>query len=289
MKLTKRIAAIAGAVAFVAATGGTALAATDHGSSPSAVTVAASSAATPATDVHGCVYLGANRTLEHVYSVAGSGGACPKNTFAVDLTGPAGPKGATGATGPQGPAGQAGVSAVTSITASTNVTEWPESSGWAADAFGRGLTETVQHAAPSADCGGTPQCWFVTGQISDNGTFQTVAGAQSPNGSSTAKIAGVLDGTIVGTADFEFYASSNKISASTVPVSMTGADRTATTSTWGELAFPQETTFDGVKLTAYSWTYTAPKTCEQWLDQINPGDDGQGAPDGNITGVNACN
>jgi hypothetical protein len=32
----------------------------------------------------------------------------------------------------------------------------------------------------------------------------------------------------------------------------------------------------------------APKTCEKWVDQINPGDDGQGPADGNITGVNAC-
>jgi hypothetical protein len=29
------------------------------------------------------------------------------------------------------------------------------------------------------------------------------------------------------------------------------------------------------------WTYTSP--CEQWIDGINPGDDGHSVGDGNIT------
>ena len=137
--------------------------------------------------------------------------------------GPAGPKGDAGPAGPAGPAGSAGASDVVSATASTTITAWPESSGWATDAFTRTVSETVNHAAASAKCGGTPQCWFVTGEITDNGTFQTVAGAQSPNGSSSATIAGVLDGTMQGTATFEFYASSNKLAASNVPVSADGS------------------------------------------------------------------
>lgn len=168
------------------------------------------------------------------------------------------------------------------------VTNWPESSGWATDAFTRTLTEQVDHEAPSAKCGGTPQCYFVTGEITDNGTFQTVAGAASPNGSSSAKISGVLDGTMQGTAHFEFYTSSNKLAVSNVPVSADGSAKPASTTDWGELGFPSGTTFAGVNLTAYDWTCVAPATCEQWNDQINPGDDGQGPSDGNITGVNAC-
>jgi hypothetical protein len=89
-------------------------------------------------------------------------------------------------------------------------------------------------------------------------------------------------------ANFEFFASSNQIAAANVPVSATGTAPPSSTTDWGELAFPTSTTFAGASLPAYSWTYVAPKTCEKWVDQINPGDDGQGPADGNITGVNAC-
>lgn len=293
----RSIAAVVATTAGALGLAGTALAASGSPASH-ATTAAMSAAAAPARaaaapdPINGCV-TGTNRTLEQVFTDPANFPGCKSPAFQVtwNVQGPAGPKGATGAggpQGPQGPAGPAGTSAVTTISASTNVTNWAESSGWATDAFGRMLTETVQHAAPSADCGGTPQCWFVTGQLSDNGTFQTTAGAASPNGSSSAKIAGVLAGTMQGTADFEFYSSTNAITASSVPVSMTGPAKTATTTTWGELAFPKGTTFAGVQLTAYSWTYAAPTTCEQWVDAVNPGDDGQGAADGNIAGVNAC-
>lgn len=70
--------------------------------------------------------------------------------------------------------------------------------------------------------------------------------------------------------------------------SANGSAKPASTTDWGELGFPQGTTFRGVKLIAYDWTYAAPSICEHWNDAINPGDDGQGPADGNITGVNAC-
>jgi len=266
------------------------------------VALAATGGGTPAASTtkvivyHGCV-VGGTRVLEDVYTSKTP--TCPKGSFAAtwNQQGPAGPAGAqgpAGPAGPQGPAGSAGsngapgASDIVSITASTNVTNWPESSGWATDAFTRTLTEQVDHEASSAKCGGTPQCYFVAGEITDNGTFQTVAGAASPNGSSAAKISGVLDGTMQGTAYFEFYASSDKLAQSNVPVSADGSAKPASTTDWGELGFPAGTTFAGVNLTAYDWTYVAPSTCEQWNDQINPGDDGQGPSDGNITGVNAC-
>ncbi len=234
-----------------------------------------------------------SNVVEHVYAHTAS---CPDGQTAIrwNQQGPAGPQGATGKTGatgaqgPQGPAGPAGASAVETVSASTNVTAWPESGGWATDAFTRSVTVTVQHAAASAKCGGTPVCYFFTGELTDNGTFQTVAGAASPNGSSSAKIAGVLDGTLQGTATFEGYASSNQISAANVPTTADGSSKPASTTDWGTLAFANGTTFAGVSLTAYGWTYNAPSTCETWVDQINPGDDGQGSADGNITGVNAC-
>ncbi|HEU5416667.1 MAG TPA: hypothetical protein VFV41_03165 [Streptosporangiaceae bacterium] len=287
------------AVAVVLGSGSAALALTGNVSSDGAAGTAAARAASAAASagsaaaparIVGCA-VGSRRTLEHVYTHVANFKGCPKGSFRVgpwNVTGPAGPAGQTGPAGPAGPQGPAGASSVTSITATTNVTDWPESSGWATDAFARQLTVTVQHAAPSAKCGGTPVCYFVTGQLADTGSFETAPGAQSPNGSSSAKISGVMDGTITGVANFEFYASSNQISASNVPTSATGAARPASTSGWGELAFPAGTTFTGVSLPAYSWTYVAPSTCEKWVDQINPGDDGQGPADGNITGVNAC-
>jgi hypothetical protein len=290
MTLTRKIAGISAAVAVVLGSGAVALAAS-NGASQTA-------AATATTDVHGCIATSQNRTLVNVYKDAGVGLKCPKGSFGpVDLqgepgaqgkTGPAGPKGATGPAGPQGPAGPGGDSGVLTVTGTTNVTGWAESSGWATDAFTRVLSLTRQHAADSAKCGGTPTCWFYTGTLTDNGSFQTVSGAPSPNGSSAAKVAGILDGTMQGTAAFQFYASSGAPDGSLVPVSADGSAKPASTTGWGELALPAGTTFAGVQLTAYSWTYTAPSTCEKWLDQINPGDDGQGAGDGNITGVNAC-
>lgn len=245
------------------------------------------------TTYHGCERTSGTpaRIIFDVYTTKTP--VCPSGSFAVTWNqsgpqGPAGPKGATGAkgaTGPQGPAGQSGQ---VSITATTTVTNWPETSGWATDAFTRTLTETVDHAAPSAKCGGTPQCWFITGQLADNGTFQTVSASPSPNGSSGATISGVNDGTMQGTADFEFYSSSNKLAASNVPVSASGPARPASTTAWGELGFPAGTTFAAVSLTAYDWDYVLASTCEQWNDQVNPGDDGQSPADGNITGASHC-
>ena len=295
------ISAAALAVIGVAG-GGVAIAAT---SGPSAPAVAI-----PAGTLHGCVS-GSSRTLDHVYEINTSGTTCPAGSFLVywGVTGPKGATGATGAkgatgaagaTGPQGPAGPAGSAgasgALPTITAGTTVKEWPESSGWADDGFTRTLTETVQHAAPAADCGsGVERCWFVTGTLTDNGTFTTVNGAASPNGSSSAKIEGALTGTMEGTADFQLYASSDSLTG-TVPVSATGSAKPASTTTWGELAFPSGTQFNKVSLTGYDWTYTLPVECgapaatitQTWNDQITPGDDGQGSADGNITGLTAC-
>jgi hypothetical protein len=111
-----------------------------------------------------------------------------------------------------------------------------------------------------------------------------VDGHASPNGSSDATIDGSFDVNMVGGAHVEFYASSGAPDGTLVPASADGSDKPATTSTWYQLAFPSGTTFAGGSLTEYSWTYTT--TCEQWVDSVNPGDDGQGPDDGNIT--HAC-
>jgi hypothetical protein len=198
--------------------------------------------------------------------------------------GPVGPAGATGAPGAQGPPGE---SAMQTLTASTQVTEWTENGGWATDAYTRTLTLTRQYQVPSTACKGTPVCWFYTGTIADDGTFAAVDGHASPNTSFSATITGAVTGTMVGGGTFEFYASSGDIAASRVPATQVGKTNGVTTANWGRLAFPGGTTFinsSGTSpLTAYKWVYSAGCPAQTWTDQINPGDDGKGPTDGNIT------
>jgi hypothetical protein len=199
--------------------------------------------------------------------------------------GPAGPAGATGATGAQGPAGE---SAMQTLTASTQVTQWVENGGWATDAYTRNLSLTRQYQVPSTACKGTPVCWFYAGTISDDGTFVAVDGHASPNTSFSTTISGAVTGTMVGGGSFEFYASTGDIDASRVPTTQVGKTGGVTTANWGRLAFPTGTTFinsSGTSpLTAYKWIYSAGCPAQTWTDQINPGDDGKGPTDGNITG-----
>jgi hypothetical protein len=209
----------------------------------------------------------------------------------VGDTGPSGspgPQGPVGPDGPPGPQGPQGDDATLTVTATTSVTDWPETSGWATDAFTRTLTLTRQGAVASSHCGGTPVCFFYTGTLGDVGTFLAHDGENSPNSSEHLTIDGDVSGEMEGTATFEFYASSGAPDASLVPTSI--ATRTdpalngVGTSTWAKLAFPVDTVFaGGPTLTSYLWSYFT--ECETWLDGINPGDDGQGPTDGNITGA----
>ena len=274
----KVIAVAVGATAAMAAGVGVGYAATGRVSHPAA------------GPYHVCV----DSTTHEVTKIFG--GAHPtckagKILYLWNTTGPRGAKGATGARGPAGPPGvpgPAGAPAVTSVTAVSAVSNWPETSGWATDNFTRTIVLTRQHAAASSDCGGTAECWFYTGTIADSGTSTTVDGAASPNGSSTETIHGSLNVTMVGGAHVEFYASNGTPNPGSVPATVDGGNKPATTSTWYELAFPNGTTFKSGSLTQYSWTYTYGPTCEQWVDSVNPGDDGQGSGDGNITGINNC-
>jgi hypothetical protein len=133
-------------------------------------------------------------------------------------------------------------------------------------------------------------CFFFTFTLRDTGSFTTVDGKASPNGSSSDTVHGTNTGTMNGVANGELYASSANISAANVATAVTGSQHSATLNTtdWAEQAFPAGTTFAGVNLTAYDFQYVLTSTCEAWNDQITPGDDGQGAADGNITGVSQC-
>lgn len=109
------------------------------------------------------------------------------------------------------------------------------------------------------------------------------------SGTTNVTINGAHQGTMQGVAKFSFYSDSGAPNGALVPAGATGSSKPATTSTWYTLALPNSAHTFGGKLTAYSWTYGLAATCEQWVDSINPGDDGQSAADGNITGTNTCN
>lgn len=220
-------------------------------------------------------------------------------------TGVAGPQGATGAagpTGPQGPAGPPGPSDL-SVTASTSVSSRTDSGNqgnWAADSFIRFITITRHEAADVSRCGGAvATCWYYTGTITDSGTFLTDAGVQTPNGACTEPapsnancsalvINGQVAGNFTGGSHIEFYASSATPDASRVPSTVSGD--TPSTGKWYQQFFAGGTGFSGpANLIDWSWTYSAPSTCETWTDAYNNGDgNGIYASDGNIAGINEC-
>lgn len=203
-----------------------------------------------------------------------------------------GKKGATGSPGP----------ATLSVTATTTLTNWPESSGWGIDNFTRTYTVTREHAVPAADCGtAAQQCYFYDASFGDNGTVTTVNGHASPNSSdSGATIAGQWTGPEVGGGKLEFYASTDTPSVSGVPGTADGSNPPSTTTNWYKQFFPAGTLFGlttgaNAPWITYDFNYSVQVTCgtntvktQTWNDGINPGDDGQGPSDGDITGTNGC-
>jgi Collagen triple helix repeat (20 copies) len=220
-----------------------------------------------------------------------TGAAGPKgSTGAAGATGTPGSAGATGAQGPAGPAGPqgpAGAPAILSVSASTSVSNHADSGhggNWAVDAFIRNVTVTRHSAVDVSDCGGAAtDCWFYTGSLTDSGSFSTDSPASSPNHGTT--INGTLTGTMSGGSKVQFYASSPTPDASLVPAILSGAGKS--TDTWVEQFFPAGTVFKGDTLKNWSWTYSAPSTCETWVDALS-NNDGTGTGAGDIQGINAC-
>jgi len=118
--------------------------------------------------------------------------------------------------------------------------------------------------------------------------FPTVPGQAGPNGTGT--ISDQVTGTMAGGGKLEFYASSDSRDPGLVPGTASNGDESTTN--WYKLFFPSGTDFgltDGSNApwVSYDWTYTYQPPSgpvQQWTDAINPGDDGQSAADGNITG-----
>lgn len=181
-----------------------------------------------------------------------------------------------------GTPGQNGKDAILTVTADTMVTgrddTATDASVWAKDAMTRTLTVVRQSAAEASKCGaGAVKCWFYTGTIKDNGTFQTVAGAHGPN--STTPINGIVQGTVNGVYEIEFYANSDVPNSSNVDSTVTG--NSPSTSNWMKMAFPAGTQFDGFHGVDYKWSYAAAATCENHVQQTS-------GNTGDILGVNHC-
>ena len=182
-------------------------------------------------------------------------------------------------------------SAAGNASATTTFHAHPDSGNhgdWADDDFTRVASVSfVSVDTNLTDCGSTATACFVwSGTISDAGSFFAISGAQSPQAGVTET--GTQSGPFKGSADLAFFfASSPSASASGVPASVTGTGPVSTTD-WVEQFFPAGTTFGaGPKLTNWSWSYSSPGTCENWVDSISNGAGSQAA-DGDITGVNRC-
>jgi hypothetical protein len=284
----RKLLIAAAAVAAVAGSAGTALA-VSGGSSP--------------TVYSGCI-AGKNRALVNVRKATSV--KCAKGEIEISWN-QAGPKGATGARGPQGPAGPPGKAQPVMVVAEFTLIGRDDSGSagnWAKDDITRTVTLIRQGAVPVSDCSDTATvCYFYTETIADTGTFITDSGAETPNQDCTEPdgqvckglvIAGTLSGSLSGGGNQEFYAD-KAFPKAPKTLSYTGNAPTDTTD-WYKLFFPAGTIFGlasgssaGEPWTSWSWSYSAPTTCETWTDAYNNGaGDGTFAADGNIAGLNQC-
>ena len=181
----------------------------------------------------------------------------------------------------------------TSVTATTAISNRPDGghgspSTWAYDTFTRKLTVTT---APDAMCSGLPSgdtCYTAT--VSDSGTFETILGAGTPNGTG-GQINHHVSGTIAGTGSYVFYAPGTDTLTGTVPATeddnfSSSGSGFVSSGNWPAQAFatPADVVMNPGE-NVYSYKYAS--TCESWTDS-STNNDGQGAADGNITGLNFC-
>ena len=180
--------------------------------------------------------------------------------------------------------------AVANASATTTFQAHPDSGNhgnWADDDFNRVATVTFVSVDPTlSDCGSTAtSCFIYAGTIADAGSFSGISGAKSPQAGVT--LTGTPSGPFKGGSSVKFFSSSDTASAAGVPASVTGAGPVSATD-WVEQFFPAGTTFGaGPTLTDWSWAYSSPATCENWVDAVN-NSSGSLPVDGDITGVSHC-
>jgi len=254
--------------------------------------VAIASSTAPPTNLYACIS-GSARVVERAYTSAGSFKGCPRGSTPVTVAsgargpagpaGPAGPQGKTGPRGPAGPAGPPGTLQPTTASASISVTSDPDTAAaaepltypnggvWALDNFTFGINMTRHGAADLSKCSNAPAgnatCYYYTGSASVDGTFTSLGGnTVSPLGGKPMNGV-IVQGTINGAFDFEFYADSGSPSNENVPATVdnTGEHFAAGSgdAAWYATFFPA-----GTKITSsaganqvaqpdYSFTYLA--------------------------------
>ena len=177
------------------------------------------------------------------------------------------------------------------VTAVSDLVDVGNHGNWAVDTLTRTMTVTLHGAVSVYHCGGSPvngitNCYYYAATLTDGGTFATIPDADSPNAGTG--IHGIVDGTVSGGSDYEFYATSNAPSAENVPgTDDAGTGGDPSTADWPEVFFPDGTTFGFVHQINPTYTYSAPGTCEQWVNSYS-NDHGSSVGDGDITGVNYC-
>lgn len=225
-----------------------------------------------------------SNTGVHRYDGSGSYPGCGSG-YAIwywSQQGPAGANGTNGTNGTDGANGSDGKDATLTVSATTQAADRQDSArgggSWAVDQLTRTITVTRDHQVSAAKCGATAaSCWHYFGTVTDTGTFRSVAGANSPEGNTP--INGIVQGSINGNSGIEFYASSDTPDASLVPATLSGND--VSTGDWAKQFFAAGTAYTGVTQPTWSYTYSDPSTCEQWID-------GSTGDTGDIQGVNHC-
>jgi hypothetical protein len=166
---------------------------------------------------------------------------------------------------------------------------YPNGGIWALDNFTFNINIIRRGAADLSKCANAPAgnatCYYYTGSASINGTFKSLGGnTVSPLGGKT--MSGVVQGTVNGAYDLEFYADSGSLSAINVPatVNNTGESFAAGSSdaAWYATFFPSGTKIASsagasqVAQPDYSFTYvatsencTSPKVQETMVQAFN--------------------
>jgi hypothetical protein len=184
--------------------------------------------------------------------------------------------------GPAGTNGTNGSNAQVSVSAVVNLVDRKDSGkhgDWAVDQLTRTITLTRDHEAPASKCGGgVPECYAYFGSIVDTGSFATITGANSPEAGDP--INGGLNGTVQGSSQVEFYASSSTPDITQLPAQETGND--VATGDMVKQLFGSGVQFSAVSQPVWGYTYQVTSgTCERWTN-ASSGDTGD------IVGLNHC-
>jgi hypothetical protein len=169
--------------------------------------------------------------------------------------------------------------APTQATATTHLTNRPDSgyqgNTWADDNLTR--TVTIHLVGPDATAG----LYDYTATLTDAGQADALTGATSP-GAQAVPIKGAPVAQVTGSGTYAFTADTSQFSARNVPSRLSGD--AGSTDSWPEYFFASGTTFTGMGINDWTWTYKDARLCQQWVDAYN----GTQATSGDITGVSAC-